>query len=176
MNPNSQPAAAEQINDQNPAAGEPVAEPGTPAAADSKNWPRRAERERSQAEDPPAPRARLLDRIGADVIAAVSEWRSLSERPLSWREHLAYARSGEWTVQGRGLLRDLMALYDWAIAIPVLTVTSLLLVAVRRPGRFFSLLAIFLIATTALNAIPVVELLVPDWATITYWPPFSWIF
>ena len=58
---------------------------------------------------------------------------------------------------------------------PGTSVAHLFAWAIAKPGRFFPLLVVAAFLATALNTVPVVNWFVPDWATVTYWPPFSWL-
>lgn len=124
--------------------------------------------------EPAGERPGLHRRLRAAATEAAGELRFVSERPNSLLDHLAYARSGEWTDQIDGQRRHLALLYVWLIAIPISTLAYAAVWASGRPGRFASMLAVALLAGTALDAIPVVEWFVPDWASLTYWPPLAW--
>ncbi|MGE3794586.1 MAG: hypothetical protein AB7I38_11740 [Dehalococcoidia bacterium] len=107
--------------------------------------------------------------------AAAAELRFAHQRPPSLRDQLAYARAGEWTEDIRGARRHVMHGYVLFVAIPLTTVAYLIAWAAARPGRLISTTAITTLILTALNTVPGVRLLVPDWTTWPYWPPLSWI-
>jgi hypothetical protein len=155
-----------------PALPEPP-EPPEPEKLDTDGAPGAAD-ERA-ADEPPAQLAgRMHQKVHAKVLEAGKELRFVSERPNSLRDHIAYAVSGEWTDQIDGRLRHLALIYVWMVAIPNSTIAYLWVWASARPIRFASFLAVTLTVNTALNQIPVVEWLIPDWATLTYWPPLCW--
>ena len=108
------------------------------------------------------------------VRAALGELRFVRERPSSLVDHLAYARYGEWTTQDDGQRRSAAVMWAYLVAIPVTAVAHFAVWAVARPTRAAVVTVIAAVLATALNQIPVVERLVPDWASLTAWPPFSW--
>lgn len=103
------------------------------------------------------------------VTGVFGELRFASRRPVSLVEHLAYARRGEWTEELDGPRRHAALFYAWLIAIPVSTLGYLLAWAAARPGRFIPFVAATLLISTALNQVPVLGLLIPDWLTISNW-------
>lgn len=106
---------------------------------------------------------------------AVGELRFVRERPSSLVDHLAYARFGEWTTQDDGQRRTAALMWAYLVAIPVTAVAHFTVWAVARPTRAAVVGALAAVLATALNQIPVLELLVPDGASLTAWPPFSWL-
>jgi hypothetical protein len=119
---------------------------------------------------------RLPGRVRARLAGLLAEPRFVSEPPASLLEHLAYARSGEWTDEIDSYGRHLALCFAWLVAIPVATVAYFAAWASARPGRFFSIVAVTLLVNTGLAAVPVIGWFIPRWATLPGLPPFSWIF
>ncbi|MGE3795750.1 MAG: hypothetical protein AB7I38_17750 [Dehalococcoidia bacterium] len=122
------------------------------------------------------PGTRALTTMLAHGHAAVGELRFATQRPPSLRDQLAYARSGEWTEDTGGTRRHLMHGYVLLVAIPLTTAAYLVAWAAARPARLATTTALTTLICTALNTIPGLRLLVPDWTTWPHWPPLSWIF
>lgn len=119
----------------------------------------------------------LHARLRSGVVAAVRELRELRfvrERPSCLLDHIAYARSGEWITEEKGRARDLALLWAYLIAIPVSIVAYLAVWAVARPLRCACVTASGAVLATALNDIPVIGWFIPDWMSLTAWPPFIW--
>ena len=113
---------------------------------------------------------------GPGLASALSELRFVDERPNSLQELLAIAQRGAWTSATGGWLRTLAVVHVWTVQAPLLIVGCFLAWAARTPGRCWTVFPLVLTLATALNLIPVVKLLVPDWLTWPAWPPFCWIF
>jgi hypothetical protein len=103
------------------------------------------------------------------VTGVFGELRFASRRPVSLVEHLAYARRGEWTEELDGPRRHAALFYAWLIAMPLSTLGYLLAWAAARPSRFVPVVAATLLIATALNQVPVLAWLIPDWLTISNW-------
>lgn len=114
-------------------------------------------------------------RIRDRVLATLGELRFVRERPSSLVDHLAYARVGQWTTQNEGQRRTAALVWAYTVAIPVTALAHFTVWAVARPTRAGVVAAVAAVLATALNQIPVVELLIPDWASLTAWPPLSWL-
>ncbi|MQA14930.1 MAG: hypothetical protein GEV09_12365 [Pseudonocardiaceae bacterium] len=122
------------------------------------------------------PAASLHDRLSGWVSAQLATPpRFVSERPPSLREHIVYARRGEWHTQPDGPARRWHLAYTYGAVLPVCAAAALAMWAVARPGRFFPLLVVVVALATALDAISIVAWFVPDWASATNWPPLSWL-
>lgn len=120
--------------------------------------------------------AGLHDRLRAAVIAALGEIRWVSERPSSLRDQIGYARDGAWTAEIDGRARHLQLAWAFVVAIPITVAAYLTVWSVSRsPLRALAVWGVIAVVATVLNQIPAVELLVPDWASLTVWPPFSWL-
>ena len=117
-------------------------------------------------------RERALHRARTGLFAALQQLRFVSERPASLIDHLDYAQRGEWTVEVDGYCRSLGLLYAWLIAIPISALAYFTAWASARPGRFISVLAVFMLVNTALIQIPGLRWLIAPWATVPYWLPF----
>ena len=116
------------------------------------------------------------DPVGAAVRRHLQAYpRLLFEPQPSLQQHLDYARRGEWTDRDSGPPRAFHLLYTYLWVIPVTVVAFTAVWTVARPGRCATVGLIGTVVATALNAIPVVRALVPDWVTWTYWPPLSWL-
>ena len=131
---------------------------------------RPVDRRAAERADQPARSGGVRARVGA----AVGELRFVRERPSSLVDHVAYARHGQWTTEQEGQRRSAALVWAYLVAIPVSTVAYLAVWAVARPTRAAVVVAVAAVLATALNQIPYVELLVPDWASLTAWPPLSW--
>lgn len=116
------------------------------------------------------------ERMRAAVIAAAGEIRWVSERPASLRDQIGYARHGAWTAEIDGRARHLQLIWAWVVAIPVTVVAYLAVWSVSRsPLRALAVWGVVAVVATVFNQVPGVGLLVPDWASLTAWPPFSWL-
>ena len=115
------------------------------------------------------------ERILRAATNAAAELRFVHEQPASLHSSLALARQGAWTTTQNGLLRSAAVVHFWCIQAPVLIVGALIAWAGRTAGRFWTVVPLLLTIATAVDQIPVVGLLVPEFLTWPYWPPFCWI-
>lgn len=115
------------------------------------------------------------ERVLRAATTAAAELRFVHEQPASLQSGLALARQGAWTTTQNGPLRSVAVIHFWCIQVPVLTLGALFAWSGRTPGRLWTVVPLLLTVATALDQIPVVGLLVPEFLTWPYWPPFSWI-
>ncbi|ALL79959.1 hypothetical protein AD006_32605 (plasmid) [Pseudonocardia sp. EC080610-09] len=115
------------------------------------------------------------ERVLRAATTAAAELRFVREQPASLHSGLALARQGAWTTTQNGLLRSAAVVHFWCIQAPVLIVGALIAWSGRTAGRVWTVVPLLLSVATALDQIPVVGLLVPEFLTWPYWPPFCWI-
>ena len=114
--------------------------------------------------------------LHARLMASVKELRFVSEQPSSLHDVVALAARGEWTAAEAGPVRALAQIHATAIQVPLLTVAYFLAWSCRSPARLWTVFALVNTLGSALNTIPVINLVIPDWLTWGFWPPFCWIF
>jgi len=129
--------------------------------------------DRVRAAWPTLPNRRQRARHAATTAA--TELRFVHEQPASLEQSLALARQGAWTTTQAGPLRRAAVVHVWCIQAPVLVIGALIAWAARTPGRLWTVALLVLTVATALDQIPVVRLLIPEFLTWPYWPPFCWI-
>ena len=103
------------------------------------------------------------------LIEWASAIRFVNERPSSLRDHLLWARRGEWTEQLYGGRRAVELAHAYLVAIPVATVLFLVIWQTARLTRNLTLLALELTLAAVLNHLPFVHWLVPDVFDVTTW-------
>lgn len=133
----------------------------SPPARIRPEWPERATGQRA---------------LAKTVAEGIAELRFVRDRPCSLTELLAIARNGAWTTATTGQLRRLATIHVWIVQVPLLTIGAVIAWTARTPGRVHTVIPVLMTIATALNAIPVVDLVIPDWSTWTYWPPLSWLY
>jgi hypothetical protein len=109
------------------------------------------------------------------ISAALHELRFVNERPCSLSELLAIAQRGAWTIAASGRIRSLAVVHVWIVQAPLLAIGTFIAWTARTAGRVWTVAPLVLTLCTALNLIPVVDLVIPDWLTWPYWPPLSWL-
>lgn len=116
------------------------------------------------------PRAPIGLRAWHDLLTG---WRFAQERPYSLVEHIAMARRGEWTLELDGWRRHLAVTWVFVVAVPVAVVAHLAIWQTSRMSRCLSMLAVELVATTALHRLPLFGFLLPDVLDLTTWFPLT---
>ena len=107
--------------------------------------------------------------------AAAADLRVVHEQPASLKGAFDLARRGAWTTSENGPLRCLAVAHFWGLQVPLLTLGTLVAWSARTPGRVWTAIPLLLTLATALDQVPVVGLLIPEFLTWPYWPPFYWI-
>lgn len=110
------------------------------------------------------------------LVQAFKELQFVSEQPSSLRDVVALAARGDWTTAEAGPARTLAQVHATAVQVPLLTVAYFIAWSCRSPARLWTVFALVNTVGSALNAIPVINLVIPDWLTWGFWPPFCWIF
>lgn len=108
-------------------------------------------------------------------VKAFNELQFVSEQPSSLRDVVALAARGDWTTAETGPARTLAQIHATAVQVPLLTVAYFIAWSCRSPARLWTVFALVNTVGAALNAIPVINLVIPDWLTWGFWPPFCWI-
>ncbi|RTL64023.1 MAG: hypothetical protein EKK42_26540 [Pseudonocardiaceae bacterium] len=114
--------------------------------------------------------------LHARLAAAFKELRFVSEQPTALRDVVALAARGDWTTAEAGPARTLAQIHATAVQVPLLTVAYFLAWSCRSPARLWTVFALVNTVGSALNTIPAINLVIPDWLTWGFWPPFCWIF
>lgn len=115
------------------------------------------------------PRARLSGWVDAQRRALP---RFVVDAQPSVEQRLRKARHGDHSVDdGRGW----RVVWVWVVSAPAGIVFGFLAWAADSPGRFFPVLVVFLIVSTVLHGWPVTSWLIPDWLSLSTWPPFVWL-
>lgn len=114
--------------------------------------------------------------LHARLATAFKELRFVSEQPTALRDVVALAARGDWTTAEAGPARTLAQIHATAVQVPLLTVAYFLAWSCRSPARLWTVFALVNTVGSALNTIPVINLVIPDWLTWGFWPPFCWIF
>lgn len=148
-----------------------TAEPDGAQVADTTETTSTGGRERAGWAELPSRRDLVLH----TATSAVRELRFVNERPASLWDSLRLAKRGAWTISQNGALRHLAVAHFWLLQAPVITAGALLVWAGRTAGRLWTVLPLLITLATALDQIPVVGLLIPDFLTWPYWPPINWI-
>lgn len=154
---------------------QPPQAPAEPVQAQAQGQPDAdlADKERDSAKDDGPS---LYERIKAGIAEHRESFPQLVTEPQpSLADRIDYSANGPWTTQVAGRSRSLHKLYTYVVAVPTTAVAYTVAWAAERPARLAALLTIVVVLSTALNMIPLINAVIPDWLSLTTWPPFCWL-
>ena len=150
---------------------DPAVGPSSRAPAHGSRWAEAGDTPDEEISSPP-----IHERLREWTVAQLGEPpRFVTETRPSLEQQLAYSRHGEWTATESGGVRSWHVAFTRCVTTPAKFLAAWWEWICDRPGRFFPALALGVFLATALDPVPVIGWFVPDWAALTYWPPFSWI-